>query len=215
MARVNPAASKDAGQCPLRHSACPSPQKEHAVIGDKQMQDTSNFPIGGSLLVGLLAYGFISMFWTGPLVAERVMELQIDWPNACRQSLKRKIIEKHEEENQPVFQPRLSCDMIGSLNPRWQAFCDYYLRGPLGKYDSMLGNISRKKREYQQKRLAEAISKTGSRCSCAIAATLEKRRTSFALYAGSLRLIEPAAIRNLTSELESALHSPACAMKGE
>ncbi|MCW2308837.1 hypothetical protein [Rhodobium gokarnense] len=70
------------------------------------------------------------------------------------------------------------------------------------------------KRAVRKKRMDYAASRAGSRCDCAVTMTLEKRRTDFALYAGTLRLVVPRSVKSLQSELKSALNSPECAAKG-
>jgi hypothetical protein len=68
--------------------------------------------------------------------------------------------------------------------------------------------------EAKQRRLEMRAAQSGSRCACAASLTLENR-TSWALYAGSARLVSPPDVVHLDAALTRALHSPHCALKGD
>lgn len=175
-------------------------------------QDAGNLPIAGGALVVVILYAGVSFFVTGPLVGERTIA-KSDWPKICRSEIRAELELSHPAS--PAL-PRMDCSSImgGFFGRDGQAWCNAYggsFRMPLAE---TLEAVEGQKRELQNRRIELAASRTATRCDCAASAVLETDRTSFALYAGSLRLVAPPAVKNLSPGLRSALSLPHCAMKG-
>lgn len=175
-------------------------------------QDAGNLPIAGGALVAAILYAGVSIFVTGPLVGERTI-MKSDWPRICQSEIRAEL-----ELSQPISPalPRMDCNSImgGFFGRDGQAWCNAYGGSFQMPFAGTLEAIEGQKRDLQNRRLELAASRTATRCDCAASAVLETERTSFALYAGSLRLVSPPAVKNLSSGLRSALSLPHCAMKG-
>ena len=168
----------------------------------------NNLPLSGSVIVAGLLYAGISAFITGPLIADRLIETS-GWDTLCQQTIKRDMLSRREIT--PVS-PSAKCNrMLFFMGRDGQELC-----GLLGNPDfapllDPLADQKRRLREAKNKRLETLAAKSGSRCSCAVSTTFETKRLSFALYAGSARIVEPNAIKNLHAALSSNLHAPICA----
>ena len=175
-------------------------------------QDTGGLPIAGGALMAVVLYGGVSLFITGPVIAERTIE-KSDWAARCDGFIRAEI--KADEPEAPRI-PKLGCSAIFGLYGRaGQEYCRVHGH----HFDNnilpqTLEAAQKAKRAARKKRMDYAASRAGSRCDCAVTMTLEKRRTDFALYAGTLRLVVPRSVKALQSELTSALNSPECAAKG-
>lgn len=164
---------------------------------------SSNLPVGGSILLAAATYAAISAFVTDPLVAERTIE-RGGWESSCRADLKHALAAE-ESAGAPDSLPSFDCNaLLGLFGPEARQICR--LPG-IGQIEAQ----QRQMREIRQRRLEAAIGNVASRCACAAAATVETRRIPFAIYARSVRLITPAPVRNLQSELQASLRSPLCA----
>ncbi|OXT01632.1 hypothetical protein B7H23_01280 [Notoacmeibacter marinus] len=173
------------------------------------MLDISNLPVTGGVIVGALVYGAISLSATGPLVGERLIE-KTGWQQQCQARL---IRELERNQTPPDFVPKLDCSSVfGLFGREGRQLCQTYGNFELPLFDQLNAH-QQQLAEANRKRLENSAAKTSSRCACAEAFVLEKRRTDFALHAGSLRLIEPAPVTALDHELNTALHTPACALK--
>lgn len=171
------------------------------------------FPVTGSALVAGLSYALLSMFVTGPLIAER-MVAKVNWPQKCERLISDEFVAASPP---PRATPKLGCDaLFGSFFGQEGAdFCDYYGdafdNNPITQSADA---IAQAERQAQEMRKDFAVARASSRCECAVTTTLEDRRIPFAIYGGSARLITPPSIRALSSDLEVNLNSAACAMKG-
>lgn len=167
---------------------------------------------GGLFAMGAI-YALISMFVTGPLIGERMVE-KLDWAAKCERLISHEIA---SAEDTVAPAPRFGCDdLLGTLFGReGSEFCDYYggafENNPITESLEAASNVQR---EAQQLRRELAASRAGSRCECAVTTTLEDRRVQLAIYGGSARLVTPPSIKLLGSELEVNLSSTACAMEG-
>ncbi|MEZ5766181.1 MAG: hypothetical protein R3D69_19335 [Xanthobacteraceae bacterium] len=104
--------------------------------------------------------------------------------------------------------------MLGAFMPELGRICDQYGNPDLSMgAGDVLREKERQLREAEERRIADAAANSGSRCACAAAVFLEEQRIPLALYAGSARLITPAPIKNLRSELSAALNAPQCTSK--
>lgn len=176
-------------------------------------QDTGNLPIAGGALFAAALYVGTAFFITGQVVGERTIA-KSNWAGICQSEIRSNL----EIENPaPSPMPKLGCDaLFGSWFGRDGAeYCQ--MHGHLFENNPInraLNSVQEGKRNIQRKRMAHAAAKAGSRCDCAVTTTLEKRRTAFAIYAGSLRAVTPPSVKNLMSELKTSLNSSQCAMKG-
>jgi len=151
------------------------------------------------------------MFVMAPVVADRTIE-KSGWGAMCQANLRAEISERRSP---PQIIPNMDCQSIfGTLMPELGALCRKYGNPDFGgPASALLRQQERVQREFENRRLARAASKTGSRCDCASAVVSENR--AWALYAGSLRIISPSSTgKNLKSELSRALNAPICSMKG-
>lgn len=175
------------------------------------LNESNGLPISGGVLIAGLLYAGASLFISGPVVGERMIA-KSDWGRQCKVVLRTELVARAPA---PTFTPKLDCNSIfGIFGKQGQALCRVHGNVLKIPFADQLKAIQNQKRALQQKRLALAASKTGSRCDCAVSLTLEKRRVPLAIYAGSIRLVTPPAIKNLNSELMTALRSPQCEMKG-
>lgn len=172
----------------------------------------NSLPFGGSVTIAGVIYVGTSLLVSGPFIGERMIELS-GWDKQCQS-----IIHSELTANQPApsFSPQISCNSIlgmwmGSQGKAWCARYGDRLINPLG---DQLNAQRRRVEELNRRRLSNAVSKTTSRCSCAANLALETNRTAFALHAGSIRLVNPSAVKHLQSTLVTALNAPLCSMKG-
>lgn len=173
--------------------------------------DLNSLPLSGSFVLALIAYGLISVFGTGQLVGERLIE-KSDWPVQCEATL---VGELKSRQPATPFVPKLDCNSIFGtwFGREGKQLCRNHGNFNLPFVDQLQAQQNRLAQANEQ-RFANAASKTKTRCACAASLTLEKQRIAFGLHAGSLRLMTPAPVQNLNSELSTALHAPACALRG-
>lgn len=172
------------------------------------MVTDNSLPIGGSVLIGLLAYAGVSAFITGPMIGSRMIE-QSGWHDSCPAAVVGQITRQAEPEQ---VIPRMDCQsLLGSFMPELGALCREYGNPDFGgPVTGMMREQERLRREAQTRRLNEAAAQSTTMCSCAANVLLEEDRTAFALHAGSARLITPPEVGALESSLVRALRSPAC-----
>lgn len=171
------------------------------------MLDFGSMQLTGGALVAGLFYAGASMFITGPLIGDRMIE-KMDWAHKCAQH----ISDEAAQSAQPQV-PKIGCnELLGMwLGREGTQLCGTFDESPLGQ---ALQSTENAKRAMQERRLDYAAARAGSRCECAVSLTLENRRLPFAIHAGTARLVTPPSIKLLESELVSSLNSPSCAMKG-
>lgn len=169
----------------------------------------SGFPLAGGALLAAGIYAGASLFVTGPIVGERTI-IKSGWAESCPRHIR-----DQAESRQPSVTklPNIDCSAIlGTVYGReGEAFCRRY--GSALPFGNLLGDLGRMQGDANQSRIARAASMATTRCDCAANVVLEERRSAFAIYAGSLRLIAPRPIKALGSELDVALNSSSCAMK--
>ncbi len=177
------------------------------------LSEASGIPVGGGTFVAAVIYTAASLFVTGPVVGERTIA-RSNWASQCKSVLRAQI---KSNAPQPAFTPKFDCNSIlGLFGSQGKEVCRKH-GNPTFNLPMLdqLHDFERRKNAVQRLRLAQAASQAGSRCECAISATLEKRRVALAIYAGSARLVTPPSVKHLKSELITTLHSQACALKGE
>ena len=175
------------------------------------MPDLSSLPVSAGLVLGLILYAGVSLFGTGPLVGERLIE-RVDWDAQCHRELVADL--KARTPSAPPV-PKLGCrSVFGGLFGRdGQRLCERHGDFALPGLDQLAAH-RRRLEEQRRQRLQRAAARTGSQCRCAANLTLEKRRTAFALHTGSLRLMTPAPVRDLRHELTASLADPLCRIGG-
>lgn len=173
--------------------------------------ETSNLPVSGGLIIAGLLYAGLAAFVTGPVIGERTIQ-KSGWDKQCIIALRKENVLRNPK---PDFVPQLSCNsFFGWFGQEGQDFCNRYGDAAI----PFLGQINehqRKLSEHRQKRLSLAATNAMSRCNCAGSLLLEKKRSSFAIYAGSIRLVTPMVVKNLHSELRTTLHSPLCKQRDQ
>jgi hypothetical protein len=175
--------------------------------------DTTTTLLGSSAIVAGLIYGAVSGFITGPTMIDRMTEKTIDWPKQCVRTITAEV--RRNEAPAPQM-PTLGCRSIfGWLGPDGDAYCRMHGHlfddNPLNQAMTATQTAAR---QAQENRLRHAAERAPDRCACAVTTTIEENRLSIALYAGTWRLVQPPAIKNLKSELATNLNASACAMKG-
>ena len=175
------------------------------------IQDGNGFSLTGGALLAILLYGAVSLFITGPVVGERTIEAA-GWPTTCSAGI---IAGARRETPAPPAVPRIDCSMIfGWFGQAGADYCrvhgHHFENNPINRTAEAAQD---RLRALNEERQAHAAAQASTRCSCAATTTLEARRTAFALYAGSLRLITPPAVKALDAELASALASPVCKLQ--
>jgi hypothetical protein len=175
--------------------------------------EPGGMPIAGGMVLAVLLYGATSLFITGPVIGERTIQ-KMNWNKVCVRHISDKI---HLDEVPIRSVPKLGCMQMfgGWFGADGAAYCemhgDLFENNPI---NNMIDGIAQSERELQKKRIDRAVKQAGTRCDCAVTTTLEKRRTDFALYAGSLRFVQPRSVSSLQSELKTNLNSSNCASKG-
>lgn len=161
--------------------------------------DTHGSLLSGKAALACLVYIGASLYVSGPLIAERTIE-RSGWDTGCETAQ-----EAYSSGREPAL-PSFDChSLLGWLGPSGRELCD--------RHGTALLNLPALVRQTQFGTHAppdEQTERNRSRCACAVNATLEQNRTAFAVYAGSVRLITPAAVRNLRTALSSSLHSRTC-----
>jgi hypothetical protein len=189
----------------------PHPQPLIARKENTMLPDPTGWPIGGGILAAGFLYAGVSMFATGPIVGERTIA-KSDWDAQCAAIIVRDIQSSQPDE---PFVPDLTCQSLIApmLGREGEALCRAY-GDDLIPFASQFRERQRQLHDLNQQRLSNAVADVSDRCSCAASYALEDKRVAFAIYAGSLRLIKPPAVKNLASELRAALGAPQCALKG-
>lgn len=169
--------------------------------------DTQGLPLGGGVVIGVIAYGLLSLFITGPMVANRTIE-KSEWEASCTANLSNAVRRDHQEQMLPEM---FNCRAIArKFDPASQELC--------GLFDMLTAPVEAERRRLQrfaEERAKNALSGVGSTCSCAVTLAIEEERMSFALHAGSLRTITPEPVSRLNATLDTAVRSPKCAFRGD
>ncbi len=169
----------------------------------------SGFPLAGGALLAAGIYAGASLFITGPIVGERTI-IKSGWAESCPRHIR-----DQAEAHRPsaARMPNIDCAaVLGTIyGTQGEAFCRRY--GGALPFGNLLGDLGRMQSDANQSRIARSASLATTRCDCAANVVLEERRSAFAIYAGSFRLITPRPVKALSSELDVALNSSSCAMK--
>ncbi|MGJ8572286.1 MAG: hypothetical protein ACSHXI_16470 [Hoeflea sp.] len=171
--------------------------------------DMSNLPLAGGTILGIAVFIFFSMFVSGPWVIERQLE-QSGWQQICHRQLTEEITSSAPQSS---FVPEINCTSIfGMFGTEGHEYCQKYGDFKIPFMDQ-LQQFQRESQELDRRRQEFAVENSAYRCDCAVSLTLENQRIPFAIYAGSARLVTPSAVKNLSSELQTAMRSSYCAGK--
>lgn len=170
--------------------------------------DFSTLPISGGIIVAGALWAGVSTFALGPLVADRMTEVS-GWSGVCEAMLDNSVTSQT-----PPPRPSVGCnELMGLFGNGADQLC--------GQGGDTIFNLltidplaaqKESARQRERTRLDRIAKLAPSRCSCA-AKVVGADRVRWGLYAGSARLIGGSG--DLLADLTQALHSPACAMRGE
>lgn len=174
--------------------------------------DTSTLPVGGAALLAGAAYAAVMMFGLGPLVAERTASKE-GWPGLCERHLVEQVSMSRPETQTPL--PKLDCEgfmnaFTGGHSEGNSQLCGLF--GTLQSY-SVVGQIEAQNRKLQktyQRQIENVARNAETMCSCALAVVQSEDQMSWGIYAGSLRLFQPAEVKNRNANLTAALSSDLC-----
>ena len=172
--------------------------------------DTTNLPISGGVLVAAALYVGASIFVTGPLIATRTID-RSDWGRSCHANIHSTIA---AQKTPAKVIPRTDCQsLIGGFMPELGRLCQQYGNPDFGGGTSaMMREQERRRQEVEAKRLQALAASSASRCDCAASVFAQDR--SWAVHAGSFRLVSPPAVKHMKAELQAALQSPLCRING-
>lgn len=170
------------------------------------MLDMQSLPVSGGFILGTIAYVGFSVFIAGPLVAERTIENH-KWPQICERQIRKNL--ELSQSVQPGI-PDMKCNSLFGFHPGLSDICARYGNPTFSMpFLDVIQQQQERVREIEKKRLDNKAAQATSQCGCA-ASIVADNRTAWGLYAGSARLVEPSKVKNLNSELVTALNSPRC-----
>lgn len=172
------------------------------------MMDGLGGLFSGTSALALLAYGAVNFFATGPIVASRLIDIKENWSQVCRAEITAR-----------ASLPTIVNDDVNARVAAARVGCSFMPQGPLrrmcaDKIDQAAGMARQAAEQRKRQLISVAVARSETRCGCARSQVQTKHAGSFAIYSGSLRVVEPPAVKNLMTELKTALHSDACAMRG-
>ena len=170
------------------------------------MIDTHSLPISGSIVIAGLLYIGASVFITGPLVAKRTID-KSGWNTMCVSQLQAEI---DTQRTPPKSLPSTDCQtLFGWWTPEVGELCQAFGNPDFGGPEvRALKEQEQRRQQLENQRLAQAAAQTGARCYCA--AAVVAKETVWAIHAGSLRLISPPEVTQLSATLTGALNAPQC-----
>lgn len=168
--------------------------------------DFSSLPMSGGLMMGAAVIALTAYFVAGPLVAKRSIAMS-GWETQCQAGLRASIRREYKSDAPLVA---FECRAIAKqIDPSSAGLCSLFdlLSAPARAAQA-------RARKLETSRINAALEGVASTCSCAVALAVEEERISFALYAGSLRLVEPEPVARLQATLDSAARAPKCRAMG-
>lgn len=169
--------------------------------------DTTNIPVSPIFVIAAIGYGAVSALITGPEIATREIA-KSNWQTTCQSGLIAELEITRRPERVIPQVPDVG-GMICAVYPELNELCAIIPDPNAGARAA-----EERLRAVEAERLRQAASGTANACSCAEQVYIEEQRLSLALYAGTGRLVIPASVKNRTSALTRALHSPACQREG-
>ena len=173
--------------------------------------DASTLPISPTFLLACAAYAGISLVATGPLIAERMIGTS-GWMQSCPAALETAIQNERPRYEAIPQAPTIDCrEALAILLPEARELCEFLDRLPrIPDPNAQAAKARNAARQAENRRLDRMAAMSGARCFCATTALQERERVSFAVLAGSARLITPPVTRDLQSGLMTALNSAPC-----
>ncbi len=172
------------------------------------MIDMTSLPVSGGVIVAGALWVGLSAFVLGPVVVERSAD-KMDWCETCEQQL---VAEIKARQPLPSAKPNLGCDDVMKHLPK-----EYGKILNLFGMDAACKIVDQKNAQLKQieaikrERVMQAAEHANSQCECAVAHLIEIKRWSFAMHAGSARLITPSGVSYLSAALMASAKSPECA----
>jgi hypothetical protein len=188
------------------------------------LQDSLGLPAPAAL--GMMIYGAVSYFVTGPFIAERIATR--DHLGVCMQTAADQV-QRHSKnalgaatQGSPADPRLLELEAIMPFlnNPMMKSV------GAINGVDLGAVAAQAKQRIEQQARQIKAgaeqtitrihgetalrLKDVPRRCACVIGEALERTRSDFALYVGTLKLVEPAKVRNFGSVIATVDSAGIC-----
>lgn len=158
----------------------------------------------------LAAIIYAAFFWGigGQVIGHRTLE-RSGWLAQCEQAVV--IAARQDKPDLQFSAPTPDCNAVMEMfaGQDGEALCDVVgglFENPLA---SQIETQNQRLIEAHKKRIQNAASHAVSQCTCAVNVALENRN-SWAIHAGSFRLINPAPVANVEAELSSALNSDFC-----
>jgi hypothetical protein len=135
--------------------------------------DFSQLPVSGSFILACGLYVGASLYG-GQVVGSRTIE-HSEWPKTCAAGVKADIDARKRPDR---VLPKTDCHSVfGWLHPDIGRACAQYgnpdLGGPAAKATR---EAERRRREFEERRLARAASKADSRCGCAACKAFEETK---------------------------------------
>ena len=173
--------------------------------------DASTLPISPTFLLACAAYAGISLVGTGPLIAKRMIDTS-SWMQSCPAALETAIQSERPRYEVIPQAPTIDCrSTLAILLPEARELCELVDRLPhIPDPNAQAAKARNAAKQAENRRLDRMAAMSGARCSCAATALQERERVSFAVLAGSARLIEPPVTHDLQSGLTTALNSAPC-----
>jgi len=173
--------------------------------------DAGTLPISPTFLLACAAYAGVSLVGTGPLIAKRMIDTS-GWMQSCPAALKASIENERPRYEAIPQAPTIDCRRtLAVLLPDAQELCDLVDGLPrIPDPNAQAAKARNAAKQAQNRSLDRLAAVSGARCSCAATALQERERASFAVLAGSARLITPPVTRDLQSGLITALNSAPC-----
>lgn len=174
------------------------------------MIDLQRLPISGGVVLAALLYAGVAWFVTGPIIGKRTVE-RSGWEQSCPSTLDAEIEARREPRR---IIPRTDCmTLFGGWFREVDQLCREFGNPDIGgRTTELLREQEERRIEAQERWIAEAAARSGSRCSCAAATFVEEERVALAIHAGTARLVTPSAIERLHAGLTRSLHTPQCAL---
>lgn len=180
-----------------------------------------------SLATSFVAWGAISYFFAGPEVAARVA--QVDHLPVCQANYTQLVHKAAEAEKRDIPAPDAQADMgLSSAEVFLNSPFMRELSNVTGMGDMMNGPLrqaraqQRAAREAYERRVAEIEASTRRKlansdgfCGCVADAAIDKSRSDWALFAGSLGLFSSSKVENFREAMTNHENVSACMGTGQ
>lgn len=173
--------------------------------------EVSSLPGGGGLILSVLAYVGLSTL-AGQMISERMIE-RSGWEVECAASV---VAAARPTPRIKQHVPQMRCsETLGMFGRELRALCrefgDPDFNGAARRTEE---EARKKQKQLEELRLSRAAANAGTQCGCAANVHQSDHVVSWALYAGTARLISPPVITNLKTSLRVSLGSTQCQAMG-